>query len=358
MANTYDWHPTGPERSVFKVDSQNLGWWVLLALFISLCIHIALYYMLATIERGRLSGAVSEEEIVWRPRREQLVIDQNKLSELLAEPIVPEETAEIPEKKSDLDLTNELDEFDLLEQAKDEVIRMSPIETPQIFSPEAPKAPGQALEIAANDLNISAAEMLSKDLDAMRSKLIDSSAAVAENQPVLELSQNTGDDTGVDTDQFFRDAAARSLGNGAAEVIKGYTSLDDLVSRGGAGGGTAIGDEKIALPTDILFGFNEFALKEEARLSMMKLAFVVQTNPKATFTIEGHTDSIGGEDFNKDLSLKRATAVRDWLVERLRIDAGNIQVIGLGKSRPLVPITGDAEQEALNRRVEIVIKQG
>ena len=120
---------------------------------------------------------------------------------------------------------------------------------------------------------------------------------------------------------------------------------------------SATGEEKIALPTDILFGFNEFELKEEARLSMMKLAFIVQTNPDATFVIEGHTDSFGGDEFNMDLGLKRAEAVRRWLVERLRINAENIKALGLGKSRPIVPIEGTAEQQSLNRRVEIVVKK-
>ena len=49
--------------------------------------------------------------------------------------------------------------------------------------------------------------------------------------------------------------------------------------------------------------------------------------------------------------------MRRWLVERLRIDAGNIKVLGLGKSRPIVSTEGDADAQALNRRVEIVVKK-
>ncbi len=90
---------------------------------------------------------------------------------------------------------------------------------------------------------------------------------------------------------------------------------------------------------------------------MMKLAFIVQTNPDATFVIEGHTDSFGGDDFNLELSRKRAEAVRLWLVERLRIDASNIQVVGMGKTKPIVSTAGTAEQQALNRRVEIVVRK-
>ncbi len=353
MSSEYNWHPGIPSKSVFKVETRNLGWWVLLAISLSVAIHITLFFILGAIERRQKT--LEEDHIVWRAKREQVTIDREKLNELLADPTIPDRTDVKPEKVSDLDLTDKsLDEFDLMEKIKEETIRMSPIESPKIFSAEAPKAPGQALEIAANEIEISAAEMLSQDLAEMRNKLVESSANVSVNQPVLEI--NTGSDVGdsVDTDQFFKEAAAKAFGNGATEFVKGYASLDDLIGRTG---GLPVGEEKIALPTDILFGYNESELKEEARLSMMKLAFIVQTNPDATFIIEGHTDSFGGDDFNLQLSLKRAEAVRNWLVERLRIDASNIKVLGLGKTRPIVSVAGDQDQQSLNRRVEIVVKK-
>jgi len=352
MATGYDWHPGSAGQSLFKVKTRNLGWWILLAVLISVIVHIFLYLILGGIRRS--NDGPLEGEVVWRNQKEQLTIDQDKLNELLSEPFIPEDKPIEPEKLSDMEMIDSsLDEFDLMEKMKDEVIRLSPIETPQIFSAEAPKAPSQALDMAANALDIPAAEMLSRDLAEMRNKLIDSSADVSAAQPVMEL-KNDDLDSGVDTDEFFRDAAAKAFGNNADEFVKGYATLDGLISRTG---GLPSGEEKIALPTDILFGFNEFELKEEARLSMMKLAFIVQTNPDAQFVIEGHTDSIGGEEFNRDLSLKRAQAVRTWLVERLRIDASNIQVLGLGKSRPIVATTGTQEEQSLNRRVEIVVRK-
>lgn len=353
MSSSFDWHPASKGQSVFKVETRNLGWWVVLAILVSVIIHICLYIILAGIERSGL--AANDETIVWRSQREQITIDQEKLNQLLEEPFIPEETALEPEKLSDLDLVDKsLDEFDLMEQMREETIRMAPLETPQIFSREAPRAPGEALNIAAGGLDIPVAEMLSRDLEEMRNKLIDSSATVSVAQPTLELNQADDIGTSVDTDAFFKEAAAKALGNGADELIKGYSTLDEMIGRTG---GLPSGEEKIALPTDILFEYNEFELKEEARLSMMKLAFVVQTNPDAIFIIEGHTDSFGGEDFNRELSLKRARAVRQWLIERLRIEAGNIQTVGIGKARPIVSIEGTAEEQALNRRVEIVVRK-
>ena len=353
MSAEYNWHPVSMGKSVFKVETRNLGWWVLLAIFISVAFHVVLYVVLSDVYLR--SNVDEKDEIVWRNPREQASIDRDKLDELLDEPVIPDEPALKPEKLSELEMVDKsLDEFDLMERIKEETIRLSPIESPKIFSDAAPKAPGQALDIAASSIEISAAEILSKDLAEMRNKLVDSSANVSVSQPVLDL--NTGDDlgAGADTDEFFKEAVAKAFGTGADEFVKGYASLDELIGRTG---GIATGGEKIALPTDILFGFNEFELKEEARLSMMKLAFIVQTNPDATFVIEGHTDSFGGDEFNVDLGLKRAEAVRRWLVERLRIDAANIKALGLGKSRPIVSTEGTAEQQSLNRRVEIVVKK-
>ncbi|MEM7697400.1 MAG: OmpA family protein [Verrucomicrobiota bacterium] len=352
MATRTDWQPAPSGKSVFKVESRNLGWWVVLALLTSVVIHIGLYLLLGVIQRNRSAAPV--EQIVWINARDQVTIDRDKLEELLADPIIPEDVAE-PEKLSDLDLIDDsLDEFDLMEQMKTETIRMAPIETPQLFVGDRPTAPtpGMAPGAEIEALELASSEMLAQDLDAMRNKLIDDSALVSQDQPVIELNANE-DSSDVDTDEFFRNAATQAFGNGADEALEGYSSLDDLISRTG---GLPTGEEKIAMPTDILFGYNESALKEEARLSMMKLAFLIQTNPDARFVIEGHTDSFGGDDYNEELGLKRAEAVRAWLVQRLRISDENIQVVGVGKARPIVSIDGDKDAQALNRRVEIIVK--
>ncbi len=358
MAAEYDWHPAPLQGSVFKVESRNLGWWIILALLVSVILHIVLYLILGTIQRA--TATVPEDRNVWSATRmEQPVIDIDTLEKLLADaadPTIPEDKPIEPEKLSDLDMIDKsLDEFDAMEKLKDEVIRMAPVKSAQIFSAEAPKVPKQALDIAADSMNLSVSEVLSKDLQDMRNKLIDSSSVVAEAQMVLELDKADDPSKGVNTDEFFKNAAAKAFGTEADEYIKGFTTLDGLAE--GVGGLKPGQQIKAVLPTDILFEYNEFELKESARLAMMKLAFLIQTNPDAKYTIEGHTDSFGGEEFNKELSRKRAIAVRQWLVDRLRINIGNVQVIGIGKERPLVSIDGTADEQALNRRVEIVVKK-
>ena len=68
------------------------------------------------------------------------------------------------------------------------------------------------------------------------------------------------------------------------------------------------------------------------------------------FTIEGHTDAVGGRDYNLDLSRRRAQAVVDYLVGK-GVDRSRFDVVGYGFDRPL---SGVAATASVNRRVEVV----
>jgi outer membrane protein OmpA-like peptidoglycan-associated protein len=73
----------------------------------------------------------------------------------------------------------------------------------------------------------------------------------------------------------------------------------------------------------------------------------------ARFRIEGHTDTVGGADYNATLSRERATAVVDYLVGAFGIDGQRLDAVGLGKDQLLVA-TPDQTPEPLNRRVKVV----
>ena len=83
-----------------------------------------------------------------------------------------------------------------------------------------------------------------------------------------------------------------------------------------------------------------------------------QRNPNATFSIEGHTDSFGSPEYNIQLSEKRAESVKIWLVEMMQISPGRIQTRGFGNTKPIVSSDKSKEEQAPNRRVEIVVKTG
>jgi OOP family OmpA-OmpF porin len=88
----------------------------------------------------------------------------------------------------------------------------------------------------------------------------------------------------------------------------------------------------------------------------MKLALLMDRNSELYCWIEGHTDLVGGDDFNLDLSIRRAGAVKTYLVESLRMDASRISTRGFGRYEPLV-ISGTPEEQAANRRVEIRMRK-
>ena len=116
---------------------------------------------------------------------------------------------------------------------------------------------------------------------------------------------------------------------------------------------------KINLSADVLFDFDKWDLRPEARPALEKVVSVLQAYPKAQVLIEGHTDGKGADQYNQRLSERRADSVRKWLAEH-GIGAP-ITIRGWGKSRPVAPNTkptgiDDPEGRQKNRRVEITVR--
>ena len=63
--------------------------------------------------------------------------------------------------------------------------------------------------------------------------------------------------------------------------------------------------------SDVLFDFNKYTLKPEAREKLAKVSGILLAHPSLRIEVEGHTDSVGGEEYNQRLSEQRAAAVRD-----------------------------------------------
>jgi OOP family OmpA-OmpF porin len=102
---------------------------------------------------------------------------------------------------------------------------------------------------------------------------------------------------------------------------------------------------------DVHFDFDQFDLRADTRLALDRVADSLRRRPGLRIEIAGHTDSSGTEEYNMRLSLHRANAVRDYLVER-GIDAGRLSAKGYGESVPVE--TNDTEVgQARNRRVEL-----
>lgn len=111
--------------------------------------------------------------------------------------------------------------------------------------------------------------------------------------------------------------------------------------------------EKRAVTYGIYFDFNKDTLKPESEPVLKEIAQAMTDNPDWKLTVEGHTDNIGGNPYNLDLSKRRAAAVKQALVSQYNIAADRLLTGGFGASRPIE--TNDTlEGRARNRRVELV----
>jgi outer membrane protein OmpA-like peptidoglycan-associated protein len=109
----------------------------------------------------------------------------------------------------------------------------------------------------------------------------------------------------------------------------------------------------IANMSDVLFKSGSFELITAARERLAKVSGIVLAYPSLHLAVEGHTDSVGSDEYNRQLSERRAQAVRDYLVQQ-GISPDAIAASGFGKSEP-VASNDSPEGRQQNRRVELVL---
>ena len=105
--------------------------------------------------------------------------------------------------------------------------------------------------------------------------------------------------------------------------------------------------------SDVLFDTGRYTLKPGAREKLAKVTGIILGHPGLKIEVEGHTDSVGGEDYNMKLSENRANAVREYLVNE-GIKYESVSSRGFGKTRPVAD-NGTAAGRQRNRRVELVV---
>jgi outer membrane protein OmpA-like peptidoglycan-associated protein len=105
--------------------------------------------------------------------------------------------------------------------------------------------------------------------------------------------------------------------------------------------------------SDVLFDFNKYTLKPEAREKLAKVSGILLAYPNLKLQVEGYTDNIGSDEYNQKLSEERAGGVRDYLVSQSVADA-NVTAMGFGKRDPVADNSTD-QGRAQNRRVELVV---
>ena len=106
---------------------------------------------------------------------------------------------------------------------------------------------------------------------------------------------------------------------------------------------------------EILFAFNSHEISPAAAANLDAIGSALNSSGLAAccFELEGHTDSIGSDGYNHELSKKRANSVVQYLVQNHGVAADRLMAIGYGESRPIAPNESDSGRQK-NRRVQIV----
>jgi len=105
--------------------------------------------------------------------------------------------------------------------------------------------------------------------------------------------------------------------------------------------------------SDVLFDFNQYTLKPGAREKLAKVAGILLAYPGLKIQVEGHTDSVGSDEYNQKLSENRAGSVRDYLTGQ-GVPGNFVSAVGFGKTSP-VASNDTNEGRQRNRRVELVV---
>jgi outer membrane protein OmpA-like peptidoglycan-associated protein len=120
---------------------------------------------------------------------------------------------------------------------------------------------------------------------------------------------------------------------------------------------------RIELAADVLFDFDKATIKPQAGAALKNVAAVLKDKAKGPVRIEGHTDAKGSDAYNQNLSVRRADAVRQWLVEKEGLKGAKITTQGFAAKNPVAPNTkpdgsDNPEGRQRNRRVEIIAGKG
>ena len=115
----------------------------------------------------------------------------------------------------------------------------------------------------------------------------------------------------------------------------------------------AITSDKPKIDLDIQFDYNSDRITTTSMPSVQALGKALSdANLKgSTFVVAGHTDAIGGEAYNQDLSERRADTIKRYLTEKYGISGTDLVTVGYGKTKPKDP---NAPMDPINRRVQVV----
>ncbi|HKS81499.1 MAG TPA: OmpA family protein [Candidatus Acidoferrales bacterium] len=196
----------------------------------------------------------------------------------------------------------------------------------------------QAAQAEAEKARLAAVQAAKEKADA------DAARASAEAQQQAAQAQAAAAQAEADA---ARKAAAQAEADKAALRAQLLSQLNTILQTRDTARGLIVN------MSDVLFDTGSYTLRPGAREKLAKISGIVLAHPGLNLQIEGHTDSVGGDDYNQTLSERRAGAVRDFLIDQ-GVAASSVTARGFGKTQPVA--TNDTpEGRQRNRRVEIVV---
>ncbi len=337
MASGYTWKNSQYNGRSAQSNSDHLGRWIAVAILLAVISHLVV--LIAMQKMPIIFGSddgdtnISTEPVVVRS-----VNDVKYLPEALPDKIeTSPETAEAM-----------MEELEILEEAPEDMeIDFSPtIDEPEMsVEMSVPALMGDEL---SSSVDMTEGIEMTPDLEDIGST--DEFMTPEKGQIVIDPGIQNADR--FDSDKFNTELAKGAGGNDINGVLDGYTPLAEMTRLSQSD----LENAKGMIGSDLLYDFGKATLRDSAKNSLMKVVLIIDKNPEMKCWIEGHTDLIGTDEANYQLSLARAQEVKDWLVDSIKIEPDRLYVRGMGKSQVVV-MTGDRDAQAINRRVEIKMRK-
>src|SRR6201993_4734180 len=319
--------------------------WLWFGLIVSLGLHLALCAYFYRTRFQSVESLVAQNE--QTPTFKVKSINASDLGKSSADQTNP--AAKPNPDNTDVQLPDEKKSFDKLLQDIQASAAL-PDDMRDVL-PEQPKVEQPEITSVLNEIERSTAQTLANDPTALHEQaLLNNSSTSGRPQPALsgtELATSTAiKRPNTFTSKLPGDSAGPNKGR-----APGFSDLDQLLAqKGPLGSGT-----KLRLPDDQLFEYDSAELRPDSIAQLQKLGTLIQRNSKATFTVEGYTDSFGTFEYNLDLSQRRADSVKRYLVEVMRINPAQVETHGYGATKFRSSPNGSIEEQNANRRVEVVV---
>jgi outer membrane protein OmpA-like peptidoglycan-associated protein len=319
--------------------------WLWVGLILSLGLHFALcvYFYRTRFQPVEAAFVQNQETPMFKVRS----IDESKLDKTSIDQTNP--AAKPEPDNADVQLPDEKKSFDQLLQNIQASAAMP--DDVRDALPDKPKNEQADVNSVLTEIERSTAQTLSNDQNATHEQsLLNNTTISGRPQPALSGTELATSTTIKRPNTFTSKMPGDSAGPNKGRA-PGFSDLDQLLAqKGPLGSGT-----KLRLPDDQLFEYDSAALQPSAIEQLQKLGTLIQRNPKATFTVEGYTDSFGTPEYNLDLSQRRADSVKQYLVEGMGISPAQIETRGYGMTKFRASPNGSIEEQSPNRRVEVVV---